>query len=74
MTSVDLAPAPITPRRTRLVRVPDLARLQQAIALTSIGASPFQARRTAVVVPSASAAQSASAGTQRTTRHRSSRV
>jgi RecB family exonuclease len=51
-----LAPAPITPRRTRLVRVPDLARLQQAIALASLGASPFQARRTAVVVPSASAA------------------
>ena len=50
------ARAPITPRRTRLVRVPDLARLQQAIALTSVGASPFQARRTAVVVPSASAA------------------
>ncbi len=56
MSSLDLAPAPITPRRTRLVRVPDLARLQQAIALTSIGASPFQARRTAVVVPSAGAA------------------
>ena len=56
MSSVDLAPAPITPRRTRLVRVPDLARLQQAIALTSVGASPFQARRTAVIVPSASAA------------------
>jgi RecB family exonuclease len=53
---VDRAPAPITPRRTRVVRVPDLARLQQAIALTSIGASPFQARRTAVVVPSTSAA------------------
>jgi RecB family exonuclease len=56
VSSVDLAPAPITPRRTRLVRVPDLARLQQAIALTSVGASPFQARRTAVIVPSASAA------------------
>ena len=56
MSTVDLAPAPITPRRTRLVRVPDLARLQQAIALTSVGASPFQARRTAVIVPSASAA------------------
>ena len=56
MSSRDLAPAPITPRRTRLVRVPDLARLQQAIALTSVGASPFQARRTAVVVPSAGAA------------------
>ena len=56
MSSADLAPAPITPRRTRLVRVPDLARLQQAIALTSVGASPFQARRTAVIVPSASAA------------------
>ncbi len=56
MSSVDLTPAPITPRRTRLVRVPDLARLQQAIALTSVGASPFQARRTAVIVPSAGAA------------------
>ncbi len=56
MSESILAPAPITPRRTRLVRVPDLARLQQAIALTSVGASPFQARRTAVVVPSASAA------------------
>ena len=56
MSDPILAPAPITPRRTRLVRVPDLARLQQAIALTSVGASPFQARRTAVVVPSASAA------------------
>ena len=56
MSTRDLAPAPITPRRTRLVRVPDLARLQQAIALTSVGASPFQARRTAVVVPSAGAA------------------
>jgi len=56
VSSPDLAPAPITPRRTRLVRVPDLARLQQAIALTSIGASPFQARRTAVVVPSEGAA------------------
>ncbi len=50
------APAPITPRRTRLVRVPDLARLQQAIALTAVGASPFQARRTAVIVPSTAAA------------------
>ena len=38
------------------MRVPDLARLQQAIALTSVGASPFQSRRTAVVVPSAAAA------------------
>ena len=56
MSDPNSAPAPITPRRTRLVRVPDLARLQQAIALTSVGASPFQARRTAVVVPSASAA------------------
>jgi len=46
----------ITPRRTRLVRVPDLPRFQQAIALASVGASPFQARRTAVVVPSAAAA------------------
>jgi RecB family exonuclease len=50
------APAAITPRRTRLVRVPDLARRQQAIALLSVGASPFQARRTAVVVPSTAAA------------------
>ncbi len=56
MSQPDAAPARITPRRTRLVRVPDLARLQQAIALTSVGASPFQARRTAVVVPSAAAA------------------
>jgi RecB family exonuclease len=49
-------PAAITPRRTRLVRVPDLARRQQAIALLSVGASPFQARRTAVLVPSTAAA------------------
>jgi RecB family exonuclease len=56
VSTADLAPAPITPRRTRLVRVPDLARLQQAIALTAVGASPFQARRTAVIVPSTSAA------------------
>lgn len=46
----------ITPRRTRLVRVPDLRRFQQAIALTSIGGSPFQTRRTAVLVPSSGAA------------------
>jgi RecB family exonuclease len=56
VSPIDHAPAAITPRRTRLVRVPDLARLQQAIALTSVGASPFQSRRTAVVVPSAAAA------------------
>ena len=49
-------PAGITPRRTRLVRVPDLVRFQQAIAVASVGASPFQARRTAVVVPTAGAA------------------
>jgi RecB family exonuclease len=49
-------PAAITPRRTRLVRVPDLARFQQAIALASVGASPFQARRAAVIVPTAGAA------------------
>jgi RecB family exonuclease len=54
--SAAAAPAAITPRRTRLVRVPDLARRQQAIALLSVGASPFQARRTAVVVPSVAAA------------------
>ncbi|MEO5820250.1 MAG: PD-(D/E)XK nuclease family protein [Vicinamibacteraceae bacterium] len=55
MSVIDPGPAPITARRTRLVRVPDLARLQQAIALTSVGASPFQARRTAVIVPSTAA-------------------
>jgi RecB family exonuclease len=49
-------PPAITPRHTRLVRVPDLARFQQAIALAAVGASPFQARRTAVVVPSSAAA------------------
>jgi RecB family exonuclease len=46
----------ITPRRSRLVRVPDLRRFQQAIALAATGASPFQAGRTAVIVPSTSAA------------------
>ena len=50
------APLAITPRRTRLVRVPDLARFHQAIALASVSTSPFAARRTAVVVPSHGAA------------------
>lgn len=47
---------PVSPRRTRLVRLPDLPRFHQAIALASLGGSPFQVRRCAVVVPSAGAA------------------
>ena len=57
MSSASPPPAAaITPRRTRLLRVPDLARFQQAIAVASVGASPFQARRAAVIVPTAGAA------------------
>jgi RecB family exonuclease len=56
VTSAATAFPAITPRHTRLVRVPDLTRFQQAIALAAVGASPFQARRTAVVVPSTAAA------------------
>jgi RecB family exonuclease len=46
----------ITPRRTRLLRAPDLLRFQQALALTALHPSPDVARDTVVLVPTLAAA------------------
>lgn len=47
---------PVTPRRTRLVRTPDLPRFQQALALAALDARADVARDTAVLVPTFAAA------------------
>ena len=47
---------PITPRQTRLVRVPDLAAYQQAIAELALEGGVRDVRRRAVIVPTAAAA------------------
>ena len=46
----------ITPRRTRLLRVPDLRAFQRAIAESCRGPDPAASRRTAVIVPTTAAA------------------
>jgi RecB family exonuclease len=46
----------VTPRQTRLVRAPDLQRFQQALALLALGGSAGRTRDTAVLVPTAAAA------------------
>ena len=48
---------PITPRQTRLVRVPDLAAYQQAIAALALGGGVRDARVRAVIVPTGAAAR-----------------
>jgi RecB family exonuclease len=47
---------PVTPRRTRLVRTPDLPHFQRAIAVAALDADPAIARDTAVLVPTFAAA------------------
>ena len=46
----------ITPRRTRLLRVPDLRAFQRAIAGSCRAPDPAASRRTSVIVPTAAAA------------------
>ncbi len=48
---------PIAPRQTRLVRVPDLGAYQQAIASLALEGGVRDARRRAVIVPTAAAAR-----------------
>jgi hypothetical protein len=45
----------ITPRRTRLIRVPDLPAFQRAIAAVACDADPWRARDTAILVPNRAA-------------------
>lgn len=46
----------ITPRVTRVIRVPSLRALQQTVAVLGVGFGPWACRHTAVLVPTASAA------------------
>lgn len=48
---------PISPRQTRLVRVPDLGAYQQAIAVRALEGTAAETRRRAVIVPTGAAAR-----------------
>ncbi|HET7617360.1 MAG TPA: hypothetical protein VFK20_02535, partial [Vicinamibacterales bacterium] len=47
----------ITPRRTRLIRVPDLRAFQRVISHLSLSPAIEEVRRTAVIVPTRGAAR-----------------